>query len=391
MDSKMIKKYTKNLEVLIVDDESIIIDSVGLTLRRYFKKVHTASDGIDAFETWEREKSSIDLIISDISMPRLNGIGLVERLKESGSKARIIMVSAHSEVEYFLELINLGVDGFILKPIDIKQFLTQIYKISKIVFEERMLDSYQNDLEQILSDFVSQSVKLKKLQIVLKNVAYYMEEKQVESVLEFCKAQNSDCSLLLRYYSEITGREIGDGDSIKEETLLSKIAPTKEIVSRNRLSALEYLEQIEYDKYFSDVSEELSLLGEIAIDLYESLEFLEISRDSIVQIGYLFSKYASTILKFSEFSILANSVEEMGHFFSNVDTKELLARIDEQSFRKMMLFFITDLERWKSAVFIDKNAVDVHYLDDQSQSICKEVLSLLDDEECDSGDNIILF
>ena len=101
---------------LIVDDEDII--KIGLKTiidweQLGFEIVGTAEDGLEAIKMVE--ELSPDLIITDIIMPRMDGIELMEELKKRGFAGKIIVLSNYGEVDYVKRAMKLGAEDYILK------------------------------------------------------------------------------------------------------------------------------------------------------------------------------------------------------------------------------------------------------------------------------------
>jgi len=126
---------TKELSVLFVEDYEEIRESTVEILEHYFKTIDTACDGEEGLAKYHdffvRTGSNYDLIITDIEMPILNGVKLVEEIRKENEEQQIIILSAHDESHYLLDLINLGISQYITKPIEIKLLLTAFYKIGQ--------------------------------------------------------------------------------------------------------------------------------------------------------------------------------------------------------------------------------------------------------------------
>jgi len=107
----------KDIVILYVEDEQDIRDGLVPILNYFADKLYIAIDGKDGLEQYK--KCNPDIVISDIKMPNLNGIDMVKEIKKIDRKQHIIFTTAHSESGFFMEAINLQVDGYILKPIDL--------------------------------------------------------------------------------------------------------------------------------------------------------------------------------------------------------------------------------------------------------------------------------
>lgn len=126
---KIIKivNFTKNLRVLFIEDDE---DSRLQTLKmfqNFFTYIETAVDGLDALKKFKSTK--FDIIFSDINMPKLNGLEFIEEVRKINSNIPIIMISAYDNTPYFLKCIEIGVEGYLIKPIDSQDFLTVLEKI----------------------------------------------------------------------------------------------------------------------------------------------------------------------------------------------------------------------------------------------------------------------
>lgn len=125
MDDKLLKEL-KNIPILCVEDEDGIRKVVVDTLKYYFDEVFEASNGIEAFEIYQDYRPKI--VLSDIQMKNCDGIELVRKIRKEDSHTTIIMLTAYSNEEYLLDLINLNVNHFILKPLNLKKLNEALVK-----------------------------------------------------------------------------------------------------------------------------------------------------------------------------------------------------------------------------------------------------------------------
>ena len=120
----MNKQNFSSMTLLIIEDDTQTREHFVEVLEMYFKKVIAAVDGCDA-----RTKiaSNIpDIIISDIKMPCLDGISLIKEVKDNTYKPIVVFTTAFSEQEYLLEAIDIHVDAYLIKPINVHQLLEKI-------------------------------------------------------------------------------------------------------------------------------------------------------------------------------------------------------------------------------------------------------------------------
>ncbi len=120
-------KYSSILKLLYVEDNESARDATLAIFEEFFEDIVVAVDGQDALEKFDSH--AIDLIITDINMPRLNGLDMIKKIRETNNSIPILVLSAHNESGFFIDSIKAGVDGYLLKPIDIEQFLGVLGKI----------------------------------------------------------------------------------------------------------------------------------------------------------------------------------------------------------------------------------------------------------------------
>lgn len=105
----------KNLTLLYVEDEAMIRQNGVEYLSRLCGKVLEAKDGVEALEVYEKHKP--DIIISDIKMPKMNGLEMAEKIRKNDKTTPIIMATAHTETHYLLKAVELQLIKYIVKPI----------------------------------------------------------------------------------------------------------------------------------------------------------------------------------------------------------------------------------------------------------------------------------
>jgi len=109
--------------IALVDDDRNILTSVSIALEAEGYAVHTYRDGYEALDGLEREP--VDLAILDIKMPRMNGMELLERIREKGSLPVIFLTSKDDEIDEMLGL-RMGADDYIKKPFSQRLLIERI-------------------------------------------------------------------------------------------------------------------------------------------------------------------------------------------------------------------------------------------------------------------------
>ncbi|CAI6151247.1 MAG: Sensor histidine kinase RcsC [uncultured Sulfurimonas sp.] len=156
---KEIIQNTLDIRLLYVEDNEQARVPTLAVLSEFFTNIVVAVDGKDGVLKYH--ENTIDLIITDINMPNLDGLDMIEAIRKTNKDIAILMLSAYSDIEYFRRSIQLGVDGCLLKPIDITQFLKLINKIIEKIEIKQELKENLNFLEQYKS-IVNQKLMISK-------------------------------------------------------------------------------------------------------------------------------------------------------------------------------------------------------------------------------------
>lgn len=125
------KNMLKNFTILYVEDEEMVRKSAVEYLERVAKEVLQAKDGKEAIKVWREHKP--DIIITDISMPRLNGIDMASYIRAHDKDVQIIIATAHSDTEYLLKAVELQLVKYIIKPITKEKLIGALEKSMELI------------------------------------------------------------------------------------------------------------------------------------------------------------------------------------------------------------------------------------------------------------------
>jgi len=141
--SEVFKKYN----LLYVEDNKEISEEIEFFLKPKFKNFYTAYDGAQGVELFKEHRP--DLIITDIQMPVMDGISMIEAIREIDSEVGIIITTAFNESDYLLRAIHLQVDGYIMKPLNFKKLLTRLEKVLEPIELKNKIFSQNSELQEI--------------------------------------------------------------------------------------------------------------------------------------------------------------------------------------------------------------------------------------------------
>jgi PAS domain S-box-containing protein len=135
------KKFLKTLIVLYAEDDEHARNSLVSVLDKLFKKVFIAKDGQEGLDYYSNNHEIIDVVISDINMPNLSGMGMLEGIRRINQTVPFIFTTAHQENEFLLSAIKFGVYHYANKPVDIKEIIHKV-QIACFVKYERTIAAH---------------------------------------------------------------------------------------------------------------------------------------------------------------------------------------------------------------------------------------------------------
>ncbi len=136
--------------ILIVDDEEVICNVLDRRLTREGYFCTTAHNGKEALHYFY--KDAFSLIISDIKMPEMTGIELLQKVKAIDPKMKMIMVTAYPEIDLAVNAMRLGAYDFIIKPADLDLIVMSVKKALESRRLEEEIEAYHNRMEELVEE-----------------------------------------------------------------------------------------------------------------------------------------------------------------------------------------------------------------------------------------------
>jgi PAS domain S-box-containing protein len=205
------KDFLKELTILCVEDDEFIREQLFLSIKDFFKEVIIAKDGREALERFLESENKIDVIVSDISMPFMNGIEFLENVRKIDKYIPFIFTTAFSEKEYLISAIKHGVNDFFIKPLDVKLLLEKIEIVCKK--NKRYIEIINN--QEIIKEYFD---TINKVAIVY----IYDFEGKILYINDFFKelSKYEDCDLIGEDYTKIYHLDISKEIISKQEETL---------------------------------------------------------------------------------------------------------------------------------------------------------------------------
>lgn len=125
------------VSILYVEDEHIILQSVREMLEGKVKELYLAMNAQEALDMFNKYKP--DIVITDIKMPGMDGLELLRKIKEIKNDTKLVVLTAFGKKNYLMDAISIGVDKFILKPVEEDLYYKELQDLSKSIKLERQL------------------------------------------------------------------------------------------------------------------------------------------------------------------------------------------------------------------------------------------------------------
>jgi len=141
------KAIFKNITLLYVEDDEMTLEEISFFLKKYVKKLIIAKDGVEGLALFKEH--SPDMIITDIQMPKMDGLEMSAAILKINPYVPIAVTSAYSDGDYLIKAIELGIDKYLLKPINMIEMLAIIQK-SLNLGDSSIYNEYKDYIQFIL-------------------------------------------------------------------------------------------------------------------------------------------------------------------------------------------------------------------------------------------------
>jgi len=204
----------KNLKILFVEDEIEICKNIDEAIGDLFALFEIAYDGYAGIKKYK--KITHDIIITDISMPKLNGLDMISKIRKISTSVPIVILSAFSEKEHLFKAIDMRVNKYLVKPIDVDELLNIISKISNGLSSIQniilsMGYSYNSKDKKLYLDhkFISLTKKeLLFIDILTKNKTDYVSNKDINAYVWNNEVTDTTVRTFVRRLRQKTNKDL---------------------------------------------------------------------------------------------------------------------------------------------------------------------------------------
>lgn len=311
-DLTLLLEYTRSLSLLYVEDDQRLRESTAELFGNYFKSVDCAANGVEGLAKYLAYEVSngapYDLIITDIKMPQMNGLEMCQRIMKEQPLQQVIITTAHNEIDYLHQAIEIGISGFVTKPINNEQLSKVLYRTARTISDHKYVESHVGQIEE--------------LNLLLEEQNRELQQK------------NAELERSLRVLDTLTHKE-----QLAQATQLPQHAET---------DGLQLVQQIheQLRHLIDDDLYELSeVLTEIDVEIIAMIGNLgSIGPNELKPLNTLFSKYANILSYYTFFTDLSSAMQR----FATTITEHPLPSDDTRVTNIFMLLesFIYVLGRW---------------------------------------------
>lgn len=232
---KELLEISKNITALYVEDSENLQKQMSFFLEKIFKNVYKARDGQEGLDKYKELKP--DIVITDLTMPKMNGFEMIKVLKQINPELKIVIISAHVDTDNLLEALHMGVSDFVPKPVDRTLLSNTLYKVcSQLIPKENKIN--EQDLKQE-DDMFKQLEILSEQKISLEFINHY-KGVPINQEGTLVKASNGEITIHAPYiqtmaiaYEKLTSFESKYLDYAVEASVKSTNKDTREVVLNN--------------------------------------------------------------------------------------------------------------------------------------------------------------
>ncbi|NOX15413.1 MAG: response regulator [Epsilonproteobacteria bacterium] len=182
---RALAKLAKDISVLYVEDNVGLRKQASKIFRKFFKNIYIAEDGEQGIVLFKQKNP--DIVITDIRMPKLDGLEMSKQIKDLNPDAKILITSAFDDKEKLLECIKIGTADYLKKPILIDTLVETLYNIIISINEvknRKLFDQYVGDSFEYQDDMLM-LVQNRELQIVNKKCLDFFMQKNIDDFRKF--------------------------------------------------------------------------------------------------------------------------------------------------------------------------------------------------------------
>jgi YesN/AraC family two-component response regulator len=161
MNDPLLHNRKIDVAVLYVEDEPTTRETVSAMLERQIRTVHQAGDGRAGLEAFKARRPEV--VITDIRMPVMGGLDMAREIRALAPRTHIIVTTAHNDTEFFLDAIDIGIDQYVLKPVNRDRLFEAIRKSQEVLSLERTITFKDAEQKRLIKELQQALASIKTL------------------------------------------------------------------------------------------------------------------------------------------------------------------------------------------------------------------------------------
>jgi len=137
----------ESITLLYVEDDSFAREEIAYFLESKVKRLYVAENGQEGLERFLQHQDEVDIIVTDIQMPKMNGLDMAVKIKSYVHDIPVVITSAHNDSDFLFRAIEAGIDHYITKPLDLMLLVEKLGKIARHIRAQKQLRQAQKSLE----------------------------------------------------------------------------------------------------------------------------------------------------------------------------------------------------------------------------------------------------
>lgn len=324
-----LKVFAKHQKILVVEDDLELREELVNLLSLFFKSVDEACDGKDGLKKYQQGK--YDIVLSDITMPNMDCIKMSSEIKNIYREQSIVMLSAHNDLEFLIELIDIGINQFVAKPFEAGNLLYRLLKVSENI-------TLKNEFERMKKLTVLNSVK---------------------------KNTNTESHPPSTIFKDVLDQSV----SITKKEKKTNMNSSEELssnLSHKQKDASSFMQSLQGDSVvwmaFENEMDEMMELDDDFQYYIDRIYLNNITNDDIAHIARILRNFYRIFLIIDELQKMAHAMYELGNYLESIDV-DILSQNQIKKL-KILEFIHDDLSRFIQTVFVYQDTIDIHYLED---------------------------
>jgi YesN/AraC family two-component response regulator len=151
-----------DVSVLYVEDEPVTRSTIAAMLERQITTVLQAGNGREGLESFQAHRPEV--VVTDIRMPVMSGLDMAREIKALAPRTHVIVTTAHNDTEFFLDAIDIGIDQYVLKPVDRDRLFAAIRKSQEVLSLERTIRFKDVEQKKLIKELQDALQNIKTLQ-----------------------------------------------------------------------------------------------------------------------------------------------------------------------------------------------------------------------------------